>query len=92
MVDNISNVSFVVQLLSLIILVTTSLTLIIAAFSYAAYKLRKRVPMSEGGEAPVYFERYEPRLGLHGPAQGIGTGLHGTPVQPGPSPFIQARE
>ena len=68
MIENIADVSLVVQLLSLIILVSTTLTLVIAMFSYVGYKLRQRVPMTDNAEKPVFFVRYEPRLGLH-PAQ-----------------------
>ena len=86
MLDNIADISIVVQLLSLVILVTTTLTLVIAAFSYAGYKMRKRAPSSTEDEKPVFFEHYVPALALHNNAAGVarssGLRMSGNRPQP----------
>ena len=58
MFESMSNLSLVVQILAIIILVTTAITLVIAVFSYIGYKLRTtREPEALEG-IPDFFVRY----------------------------------
>jgi hypothetical protein len=46
-----------VPYLSAVILVATIATLVLAIFSYAAFKLRNRRRPAKGKEKPVFFQR-----------------------------------
>lgn len=48
----------IVPYLSAVILVATIATLLLAVFSYAAFKLRNRRRPKESGEVPVFFHRH----------------------------------
>ncbi len=43
--------------LSAIILIATITTIVLATFSYAAFKLRNKRRPKDSGERPVYFQR-----------------------------------
>ena len=63
-------------LLSTVILVSFIVTLVLAAGSYFAYKMRDRgrVPTTHGEAAgePVFFERVYPAGNPSGPARDVG--------------------
>jgi hypothetical protein len=46
--------------LSTVIVVATLATVILAVFSYAAFKVRDKRRPREDGTAPVFFRRYDP--------------------------------
>ncbi len=54
-----SNVSLVVQVLSVIIVITTILTLVVAVFSYVAFKVQQRRRPVESDEIPDFFVRHD---------------------------------
>ena len=49
-----------VPYLSTVIVVATLATVILAFFSYAAFKVRDKRRPKEEGSAPVFFQRYQP--------------------------------
>lgn len=57
-----------VPYLSAVILIATIATLLLAVFSYAAFKLRNGRRPKNDGRAPVFFRRYRPGR------EGDGTG------------------
>lgn len=50
-----------VPVLSTIIFVATIATMVLAVFSYAAFKLREKRKPRESDEKPVFFHRFELR-------------------------------
>lgn len=48
-----------VPILSTIIFVATVATMILAVFSYAAFKLREKRGPAGGDENPIFFRRFE---------------------------------
>lgn len=62
MFGSLTNLSLIVQILSVIILITTGLTLVIAVFSYVGYKIRQKRKPQELEEIPDFFWRYTPEL------------------------------
>ncbi len=75
-----------VPYLSTVIVVATLATVILAVFSYAAFKVRDRRKPREENSAPVFFRRYGPALsppdaadegdvpaGAHGESPSLGS-------------------
>ena len=46
--------------LSAVILIATIATLLLAVFSYAAFKMRNHRKPKDDGAAPMFFHRYRP--------------------------------
>ena len=51
----------IVPYLTTVIIVATLATVVLAIFSYAAFKLRDRRRPRGDAEAPVFFQRYRPK-------------------------------
>jgi hypothetical protein len=74
-----------VPYLSTVIVVATLATVILAVFSYAAFKVRDKRRPKEEASAPVFFRRYRPASAEPDPPDDLGG-----PVQPEDDPHFSA--